>query len=490
MTRISKLLAVCALVALTVNPAQSKSQQAQANLSTSENTTTADVLPNGEGERALDLGEYARAETWFAGQLKTVGKDDKDRGYLQTGYSEALLNLGRFDEAAKEYKKADAIVRKQDKPNELTARLYDGLSWLNHAQGKLDAAVDYAQKAVATRNSIANPSKPLLVATLTHLGVIMEAKGNLLEATKYYQQALGQQDLLAGPGSLMAADLQEDLGSAYRRLGDMGKAQQCFQTALQIKMSGGASLAPYNPHPYWETVTYPFLDGSPNCSKRFDQGVQQEIITANGITVAVSIKPVELSKTTQALVIVQNDSQNEIQFLPIPPSLTVTQPKIYLAPQVDSQKLATTIEKKGDRKAAWVRFWGNQATQTMTTTTIGQPGFFGYPPVYGGYGMGGMGMGGFGGYNSWGSRSGNMSFMSTQVPNYAAQQLAFQRAAEISQKAHQNADSIKVASLGPTSIAAGQQISGALYFDAEKVTNAVVRIPIGNAIYEFNFPPK
>lgn len=486
MSRISTALAICALLALTVNPAQSKMQQAQAQVSASDNTTTTEVLPNGEGERALDLGEYARAETWFAGQLKAVSKDDKDRGYLQTGYSEALLNLGRFDEAAKEYKKADSIIKKQAKPNELTARFYDGLSWLNHAQGKLDAAVEYAQKAVATRQSIANPSKLLLVATFTHLGVIMEAKGNLLEATKYYQKALGEQDSLAGQGSLLAADLQEDLGSAFRRLGDINKAQQCFQAALQIKMSRGASLAPYNPHPYWETVSYPFLDGSPNCSKRFDQGVQQEIITANGITVAVSIKPVELSKTTQALVIVQNDSQNEIQFLPIPPSLTVTQPKIYLAPQVDSAKLATTIEKKGDRKAAWVRFWGNQATQTMTSTCIGQPGFFGYPPVYGG----GYGMGGFGGYNSWGSRSGNMSIMTTSVPNYAAQQLAFQRAAEISAKAHQNADSIKVASLGPTSVPAGQQLSGALYFDAEKVTNAVVRIPIGNAIYEFNFPPK
>lgn len=485
MPRIFSSMALCALIAMSC-------QAASAQPTASANTTTTDVLPAGEGERALDLGEYARAETWFANQLKNAGKNDPNRGYLQTGYSEALLNLGRFAEAAKEYKKADSIVSSQKQPDELTARLYDGLSWLNHAQGKLDAAESYAQQAVKTRQAIANPSKPLMVATLTHLGVIMEAKGNLSAATKYFQEALGQQDLMAGPGSLTAADLQEDIGSTLRRLGDTNKAQEFFRAALQTKLARNASLAPFNPHPYWETVTYPFFDGSPNCNKRFEQGVQQEIITANGVTVAVSLKPVEASKSTQAIVIVQNDSQNQIQFLPIPPSLTVTKPKIYIAPQVDATTLAATIEKKGDRKASWVRFWGNQATQTMTSTSIGQPGFFGYPPVYGGYGMGGMGMGGMGmgGYNSWGSRSGNMSIMQTSVPDYAAQQRALQKAADIAQQARQNADSIKLASLGPTTVPGGQQISGALYFDAEKVTDAVVRIPVGNAVYEFNFPPK
>ncbi len=488
-----KAIAFCTLLSLWLQPAHAQYPQTGnatnstgVNPSVSGNTTTTDVLPTGEGERALDLGEYSRAETLFANQLKNAGKNDKDRGYLQTGYAEALLNQGRFSEAAKEYKKAESIIKDQKQPDELTARLYDGLSWLNHGLGKLDAAQDYAQKALSTRQSIANPSKPLLVATLTHLGHILEAKGNLTQANQYYQKALGEQDLLAGPGSLTASDLQENIGSVSRRLGDINKAQQCFRAALQIKLARNASLTPFSPHPYWETVTYPFLDGSPNCNKRFEQGVQQEIITANGVTVAVSLKPVESTKSTQVVVVVQNDSQSEIQFLPIPPSLTVTAPKIYLAPQIDSSKLAAAVEKRGDRKASWVRFWGNQATQTMTTTCIGQPGFFGNMPVYGGYGYGG----GYGGYNSWGNRSGNMSFMTTSVPDYAAQQRALQRAEEISSKARQNADSIKVAALGPTSIAAGQTISGALYFDADKISEAAVRIPIGNAIYEFSFPPK
>lgn len=440
-----------------------------------------------EGERALDLGEYARAETLFLNQIKNAGKNDGNRGYLQLGLSEALLNQGRINEAAKEYKKAQSLLADQSKPDELTARLYDGMSWLYHAQGKLDDAVDYAQKAMSTRNSLSNPSTFMMVNTLTHLGAIMEAKGNLSQACQYYQQALGLQDSSAGPGTLLAADLQEDIGSAMRRLGETDGANECYKAALQIKLAREGPLSEYAPKPYWENISFPFVDGSQNCMKRFEQGTLQEIITANGVTIGASLKPVESSKTTEVSIIVRNDSNKNVQFLPIAPSLTVTAPKIYLAPQVDPTKLAETIQKKGDRKASWIRFWGNQATQTMTSTCIGQPGFMGYPPVYGGYGGYSYGSGN---YHQWYNRSGDMTIMNTSVPNYAAQARAYQRAEEVSTQAHQNAATINSSGLGPSTLPPGKTLSGSLFFDAPKITQGALRIPVGNAMFEFQFPPK
>jgi tetratricopeptide (TPR) repeat protein len=446
---------------------------------------TSTSIPFSEGERALDLGEYSRAENLFLDDLKRAGKNDPNRAYYQTGLSEALINQGRFAEAAKEYKKAQQLVEAQGKANELTARLYDGLSWLAHAQGRLDEAIAYGQKAVATRKAASDASSLMLVSTLTHLGYLSDLKGQLQQATQYYMQALGIQDTQAGPGSLTAADLQEDIGSAFRRMGDTEKAKHYFQSALQIKLSRQATLATYAPHAYWETVTFPFVEGSPNCMRRFEQGTTQLIATANGVTVAASLKQVEATKSTQVNIIIHNDSDKAIQFLPIPPSLTMTQPKIMMAPQVDPTKLATTIEKKGDRKAAWIRFWGSQATQTMTSTCIGQPGFFGYPPVYG-TAMYNNSMG----YSGWANRSGDMTIMHQSVPDYAAQARALARAAEVADQAHQRSDTIKTTGLGPTQIPAHQTISGSLYFDAPKMTESVVRIPIGNAVFEFSFPPK
>lgn len=443
-------------------------------------------MPASEGERALDLGEYTRAETLFLADLKRVGKDDPNRPYFQTGLCEALINQGRFAEAAKEYKTAQKLVEAQSTKSELAARLYDGLSWLAHGQGKLDEAVTWAKKAVETRKALGSSGSALMmVSTLTHLGQLSEALGQLQGAAQYYVEALGLQDQQFGPGTLVAADLQEGLGSIFRRVGDTEKAKQYFQTALQIKLARQAVLAPYSPHAYWETVTLPFVEGSPNCMRKFEGGAQQLLITGNGVTVAALLKPVEATKTTQVDIVIHNDSNKEIQVLPIPPSLTMTQPKIMMAPQVDPAKLATTVEKKGDRKAAWIRFWGSQATQTMTSTCIGQPGFFGYPPVYG-TGMYNNGMG----YSGWANRSGDMTIMTQNVPDYAAQARALARAADVSDTAHQKGSTIKTTGLGPTQIPANQTLSGSLYFDAPKMTESVVRIPIGNAVYEFIFPPK
>lgn len=441
------------------------------------------AVPNGDGERALDMGDYARAETIFTDELKRAAKNAIDRPYLEIGLSESLLNQGRFQEAAKEYKRAQSLVENRGKTDELSARLYDGLSWLNHGQGKFDDAITYAQKALDIRKSASDASLLLMVTSLTHLGQLLELQGQLGQAGQYYLEALRFQDTHVGRNTLLAADLLENLGSISRRMGDPGRANEYFQQALQIKLATSAPCAPYTPHPYWQTVTFPFLNGSPNCTKRFDKGSQQEFITANGITVATALQPVEASKSIRVNIYVRNDGDKEIQFLPSPPSLTITQPKISIAPQVDPTKLAETVQKKGDRKAAWIRFWGSQATQTMTSTCIGNPGFFGYPPVYGAYSYGGGSM------NQWYNRSGNMTIMNTSVPDYAAQARALQRAAEVSSQAHERAGTIAASGLGPTTIAPGATINGALYFDAPKIAEGTVRIPVGNAVFEYMFPP-
>jgi len=247
-------------------------------------------------------------------------------------------------------------------------------------------------------------------------------------------------------------------------------------TALGIKLATNACTSPYTPHPYWQNVDFKFNEGAPNCQRGSYQGTQQEIINTNGITVGASMQPVESTKSTQVNIVVRNDSNQQIQFLPISPTLWVTSPKIGLTMQVDPTKLANTIQKKGDRKAAWIRFWGENATTTLTSTMIGNGGF--YPPFYGG--------GYPGGY--W-NRSGNMTIMNTQVPNYAAQAAALQRAADVSNLAQQNANTIKTSGLGPTTIAPGQTIAGALFFDAPKISAATLRIPIGNGAFKFDFPP-
>ena len=56
--------------------------------------------------------------------------------------------------------------------------------------------------------------------------------------------------------------------------------------------------------------------------------------------------------------------------------------------------------------------------------------------------------------------------------------------------ARAKADDIRSNSLGPSDVAAGQTLTGSIFFDAAGVTNAsacLVRIPIGDTQFEFRF---
>jgi hypothetical protein len=107
---------------------------------------------------------------------------------------------------------------------------------------------------------------------------------------------------------------------------------------------------------------------------------------------------------------------------------------------------------------------------------IDNGGYYGLPPVY-----------------SYGAapivnRSGNMTTITTQAPDYATQAEALMRAAGVSNKAQKAAQQIREQSLGATTLVPGQEISGSLYFATDKITKATLLIPIGNAIFEFQFP--
>jgi hypothetical protein len=83
-----------------------------------------------------------------------------------------------------------------------------------------------------------------------------------------------------------------------------------------------------------------------------------------------------------------------------------------------------------------------------------------------------------------------MTTVTTQVPDYAAQERALAKAAAVAGKARDTADQIRSQSLGQTTLAPGQEINGSLFFDIAKVQRASLQVPIGNALFQFEFPPR
>lgn len=101
-----------------------------------------------------------------------------------------------------------------------------------------------------------------------------------------------------------------------------------------------------------------------------------------------------------------------------------------------------------------------------------------FPPAFG-YGYG---------YPYYPAVGGNgMTTVVTNVPDYAAQARAMQRAQEVTAKSAATATDIRETALGPVVVQPGQTIEGSLYFDPVNFNEALLRIPAGNALFEFRF---
>ena len=447
----------------------------------SQSSAAANSTPVTDGDNALNVSDYARAERYFASALQGNISRKEQEGYLRTGYGEALLWLDKVSEASAQFKKARGILLGGKSDNkQLQVRLLDDLAWLAESQSKLDQALQYAQDSLSVAKS--SGASPLaLVYALIHVAYLQDQNSQLEKAASTYKEALAADATANGALSLLGADIREQLGGIQRRLGRAQEAQANFSQSLQVKLAANAPLTQYTPHSYWNDITFRFNEGAPNCYRKFENGTDLQIITANGVTVAAALPSDKayLVKANRVEVIIKNDSPNQVQFLPRSPIFYALSPKVILAKQINSTSLADKVEKKGQKKASWIRFMGQDATQTVTTTMIGNGGMWGFPPVYSSYGT-----------MPVVSRSGNMTTVMSQVPDYAAQARALAKAAAVAGKARDTADEIRNQSLGPTTIAPGQELRGSLFFDVDKVQRASMQLPVGNAMFFFEFPPR
>lgn len=432
------------------------------------------------GEESLQMGNYKDAQAAFIQALK----DEKNQSLgeqatLHADLGEAYLWQGFFSDTDKELNKAMSLATKAN-DNALIARVTNLQSWLAQGFGKEDKSIQLCQDAVAMRRKCC-PGTGDLADALEHLGILLSSNGLMDPAQKAFEEALVIRRQTTGSNSMDVANLLEQIGGILYKRGNSQQAQQYYLQSLSLKEASDAALQPYSPHIADDSVVFHFIKGAPNCQREFSNGSLIQRITGNGITVQASItlKPSEFVKSTRATVSVLNNSSRTINFLSQPASFIVIRPKIVLAKQLSADQLAQDIEKKGRKKAGWVRFWGQGATTPITTTMIGGNGFmpYGYMPTTFGY------------MPPFYSNSGNMSIMTTNVPDYQARARAEAKAQQITNRSQADASQIIETALGPCSIQGGASISGSLDFEPVVYSEAILRVPIGNAIFEFHFVP-
>jgi Flp pilus assembly protein TadD len=151
-------------------------------------------------------GEFAEAVRYCKIALTTM---DTITIHNTLGY--ALLNLGRFEEAAAEYRKVLSAM-----PND--PDILNKLGYALAQSGKFDEAISFCNKALQIA--------PDLVKVRLNLGVALVNGGRFAEAVKEYEKVL-----LVQPQNVIA---HNDLGVALLRQGKFDEAIAHFNRAVQI----------------------------------------------------------------------------------------------------------------------------------------------------------------------------------------------------------------------------------------------------------------
>jgi tetratricopeptide (TPR) repeat protein len=441
-----------------------------------------------DSDNAIEVGDYARAEAVAAERLKTVQGGVAEIA-LRLSLIEAKMWQGKFQTLPKELKIVSSMLNKTPNvsPN-LMARYLDDQSWMTQIGGDAVKAEVQAREAIANWKKAEQTDISFLCGGIDHLAHLLEDRGAFAEATKWYQESLALHAKAQGPRSVACANQMERIGALAFRNGNPALAQKMYADALAIKEGTRAVLQQFAPQKAEDAVFYRFLPGAPNVSRETADGVTREKITANGVTVEAALltKGADVLKNSKAMVRITNNGDSPISVLPQGPDLIILKPRIQLAKQVQGETLAQTIEKKGESKAKWIRFWGSQATTTSTTNVIGNgAGFF----PYGGYMSPNFGYGGPMGYggNSWYNNSGGMTTMMTSMPDFQARERAYQRAQAVSDQTQRQAADVRDSELGPTTLNPMGRIVGCLFYDQNNFDEATLRIPIGKAVFEFRF---
>lgn len=451
------------------------------------------------GDESMAIGDFASAESAFREALNANLPKPQIPG-VQVKYTNALMSQGKFELAAKELKKTLSSAKSISGTDSVDyAESLDLQAWMHQVNGKMNNAIDSLKQSISLLEAKA-PGSSDLADALEHMGMLNENVGLFEPAYDNYTKALEIRKKLVGENSVEVADAYEKLGQISLRRGQRGDALRLFAAASRIKESRGEPWKPFAPEPTDRVVVFHFIHGAPWCQEGTQEGTLIQKVTANGVTVeaGISQRPSDFAKTTRALVRIANNSQYDIDILPQPASFIQVTPTVEVLKPLNPQELAQRIEKKGESKAKWIKFWGAEATSTVSSygysSGNGVP-VYGYVP--GAFGWGGNSYGYGNGYgngygysnNNWNrNRYSQTTMMTTQVPDYQKREEAYRKAAQATSQSKLDAEAIRDASLGPQKLmAGGGMIQGSLDFEYSKYKKCILRIPVGNSVFEFRF---
>ncbi len=246
------------------------------------------------------------------------------------------------------------------------------------------------------------------------------------------------------------------LGSELPQQGErMRRKAIGFGASLLGMLLAAAALA-QTPTPTVPTVVR-WQEEATHRAEFFVQGQLIHAVERDGLIVSACLE--DADHQMRALVAVVNNSKQPIDVIPSSMALEITSPEIKTLPFVDPQKVARSkghVSRWAYVFAAMAGMGGQQSTSTGTVT---------------------MDDGSTGTFNA-----------TTTTPNTAAKERALKDIERSRVRKEATAHAVEDTALLPNTVLPGSRIIGWVYFAGTKRhTDAVLRIPLGNYIFELPF---
>ena len=193
------------------------------------------LLDTKKAEALIRLGKLDEASAILKSALqKTADTDRFQKGVIQTSEASLYLNQGRSDLALETIQEALSSFRSLKKENTLeSAQAISNLGLIYLNSGKYKQAEEQLLMALSIRQNLLDKNHELIAASYNDLGVV-NVQLDEDKALDYYESALAIYKTLHGEDHPKIAIANTNMGLVYSQLDLYGEAVNDFETALNI----------------------------------------------------------------------------------------------------------------------------------------------------------------------------------------------------------------------------------------------------------------
>lgn len=193
----------------------------------------------------LLLAGYAATITWYSQRTQAALSQAQEEAQKSEQVTEFLVDLFRANDPSETG--GETLTAKQllergveqaerlDEQPEIQAEMFDVVGQVYVRLGQFDAAQDFLERSLATRDELYDHLRPDMASTKVRIASVLRKSGDYETAEARFREALDEQVELLGDEHPDVAVTQSLLAGVLRVQGDLDEAESLLRDALSIQ---------------------------------------------------------------------------------------------------------------------------------------------------------------------------------------------------------------------------------------------------------------